>query len=251
MVRLSGRAWPGLIDAHVHLEGLADRHLTLDLTGVASLDEALTRIKQWSESLPPDAWVVGAGWYNDAWPDRAFPTRAQLDKAAGGRPAFLRRKDGHSAWVSSAALKLAGIDRATEDPPGGGIDRDQRGEPAGILRETAMHLVAVLVPHPSEADLDDAMARALTELAAFGLTAVHSMDTARGFGSWQRLRARGALPLRITYNFRSPTCTTRSASACSRAGATSGCGSGASRRSSTGRWAAAPRRCSTAPARRG
>jgi hypothetical protein len=200
VVRLRGRAWPGLIDAHVHLEGLADRHLTLDLTGVASLEEALTRIKTWSERMPPNGWVVGAGWYNDAWPEKAFPTRAQLDKAAGGRPAFLRRKDGHSAWVSSAALKLAGIDRATEDPPGGGIDRDQRGEPAGILRETAMQLVAALVPHPADGDLDDAMSRALAELAALGLTGVHSMDTARGFGSWQRLRVRGALPLRITYN---------------------------------------------------
>jgi predicted amidohydrolase YtcJ len=200
LVRLRGRAWPGLIDAHVHLEGLADRHLTLDLTGVPSLEEALDRIKSRSEKLPAGAWVIGAGWYNDAWPEPAFPTRAQLDKATGGRPAFLRRKDGHSAWVSSAALKLAGIARATEDPPGGTIDRDQRGEPAGILRETAMQLIGALVPHPTDAELDDAMARALAELAALGLTGVHSMDTARGFGSWQRLRARGALPLRITYN---------------------------------------------------
>ncbi len=200
VVRLQGRAWPGLIDAHVHLEGLADRHLTLDLTGVRSREEALASIETWSDNLPADGWVIGAGWYNDAWPDRAFPTRAQLDRAAGGRPAFLRRKDGHSAWVSSAALKLAGIDRSTVDPPGGGIDRDQHGEPAGILRETAMQLVAALLPQPTDADLDGAMARALSELAALGLTGVHSMDTARGFGSWQRLRARGALPLRITYN---------------------------------------------------
>ena len=200
VVRLRGRAWPGLIDAHVHLEGLADRHLTLELTGVPSLDEALARIKDWSDNLPPDAWVTGAGWYNDAWRDQAFPTRAQLDKVAGGRPAYLRRKDGHSAWVSSAALKLAGVDRTTPDPPGGSIDRDKRGQPTGILRETAMHLVAVLVPHPGEAELDDAMARALDELAALGLTGVHSMDTARALGSWQRLRERGRLPLRITYN---------------------------------------------------
>ncbi|MGH7762474.1 MAG: amidohydrolase [Candidatus Dormibacteraceae bacterium] len=200
VIRLRGRAWPGLIDAHVHLEGLADRHLTLDLTGVPSLQEAMTRISDWSDKLPSDGWVVGAGWYNDAWPDRAFPTRAQLDGAAGGRPAFLRRKDGHSAWVSSAALKLAGIDRDTADPPGGGIDRDQRGMPAGILRETAMQMVGTRVPHPTDTELDDAMARALAELAALGLTGVHSMDTARGFGSWQRLRVRGALPLRITYN---------------------------------------------------
>ncbi len=200
VVKLRGRTWPGLIDAHVHLEGLADRHLTLELTGVPSLDEVLARIKDWSDRLPPDAWVAGAGWYNDAWPDQAFPTRAHLDKAAGGRPAYLRRKDGHSAWVSSAALKLAGVDRTTPDPPGGAIDRDSRGEATGILRETAMNVVGGLVPHPSETQLDDAMAWALDELAALGLTGVHSMDTARGFGSWQRLRTGGRLPLRITYN---------------------------------------------------
>ena len=200
VVQLRGRAWPGLIDAHVHLEGLADRNLTLDLTGTASLEEALARISSWSELLPEDAWVVGAGWYNDAWPKPAFPTRGRLDKATGGRPAYLRRKDGHSAWVSSAALRIAGIDRATVDPPGGRIDRDDLGEPAGILRETAMQLISELVPRPGEAQLDGAMARALDDLAGLGLTAVHAMDSARGFGSWQRLRARGRLPVRITYN---------------------------------------------------
>ncbi|GAC1671371.1 MAG: amidohydrolase [Candidatus Dormibacteraceae bacterium] len=200
VVRLTGRAWPGLVDSHIHLEGLADRYLTLDLTGAASLEETLARVRQWSERLPEDAWVMGAGWYNDAWPGAAFPTRKQLDAAAGGRPAFLRRKDGHSAWVSSAALQQAGIDGATQDPPGGNIDRSKSGEPVGILRETAMHLVADLVPLPTEADLDGAMAKVLTDLAALGLTAVHSMDSARGFGSWQRLRMQGSLPIRITYN---------------------------------------------------
>ncbi|GAC1508189.1 MAG: amidohydrolase [Candidatus Dormibacteraceae bacterium] len=201
MVRLTGRAWPGLIDAHIHLEGLADRHLTLDLTGAASLEEALARIRKWSAPLPEDGWVVGAGWYNDRWSgDASFPNRKHLDEAAGGRPAFLRRKDGHSAWASTAALTRAGIDRATTDPPGGNIDRDKRGEPVGILRETAMQLVTILIPSPTEADLDAAMAKVLTELAALGLTGVQSFDTAVGFGSWQRLRKRGELPIRITYN---------------------------------------------------
>jgi len=192
---------PGLIDSHIHLEGLADRHLTLDLTGAASLEDVLARIKKWSQPLAEDAWVVGAGWYNDAWPDAAFPTRKQLDDAAGGRPAYMRRKDGHSAWISTAALQRAGIDRTTEDPPGGNIDRNKRGEAVGILRETAMHLVSYLLPAPTEAELDVAMAKALTELAALGLTGVHSMDSAKGFGSWQRLRQQGQLPIRITYNF--------------------------------------------------
>jgi predicted amidohydrolase YtcJ len=200
VVRLHGTAWPGLIDAHIHLEGLADRHLTVDLTGAPSLEAALQLVRRWAARLPKDAWVVGAGWYNDAWSNEAFPSRQQLDQAAGGRPAYLRRKDGHSAWVSSAALKLAGIDRNTEDPPGGVIDRGPRGEPTGILRETAMHLVSGIIPRSSDANLDAAMARALSALARFGLTSVHSVDSPRGFSSLQRLYARGRLPLRVTYN---------------------------------------------------
>src|SRR5450759_3814883 len=200
VVRLRGRALPGLIDAHIHLEGLADRHLTLELTGTASLEEALTRVEAWAARLPDDGWVVGSGWYNDAWPNPAFPTRRQLDVAAGGRPVYLRRKDGHSAWVSSAALQLAGIDTATADPAGGVIDRDGRGRPTGILRETAMHAVSGIVPRATDADLDAAMSRALAALAELGITSVHSMDGARGFASLQRLHSKDRLPVRVTYN---------------------------------------------------
>ena len=201
VVRLRGEAWPGLIDSHIHLEGLAEAKLNLQLGGAASVAEVLARVKAWSKELPrKNTWVVGAGWYNDVWAEPAFPRREQLDKAAGGRPAYLRRKDGHSAWVSSQALRAAGIDRSTEDPPGGTIDRDASGEPTGILRETAMQLAWNKVPPSTEADLDGAMARVLAELAKVGLTGVHSMDSARGFGSLQRLRARGELPVRVTYN---------------------------------------------------
>ena len=200
VVRLRGTTWPGLIDAHIHLEGQADRQAILDLAGTRSLDATLARVEQWSKSLPRTAWVVGAGWYNDAWPDAAFPTRRHLDRAAGGRPVFLHRKDGHSAWVSSAALALAGVDRTTPDPPGGVFDRDHLGEPTGILRELAMDTVARVEPRPTDADLDRGMARALAALARLGLTGVHSMDSARGFASLQRLHARGKLPLRVTYN---------------------------------------------------
>ncbi|HYU64609.1 MAG TPA: amidohydrolase [Verrucomicrobiae bacterium] len=200
VVKLRGVAWPGLIDSHIHLEGMADRKLTVDLTGASDLREALARVKEWAKGLPKDGWLIGSGWYNDAWPDRAFPTRQRLDQTSAGRPAYLRRKDGHSAWVSSAALRAAGIERGTPDPSGGHIDRDDKGEPTGILRETAMQLVSQLLPHPREAALDGAMARVLNDLARLGVTSVHSMDGARGLGSLQRLRSRGPLPVRVTYN---------------------------------------------------
>src|ERR1700724_73514 len=95
IIRLRGTAWPGLIDSHIHLEGLADRNLTVDLSGAKSLEAALAQVRAWSALH--------------------FPPQQPLDKAAGGRPVFLRRKDGHSAWVSSAAMQRAGIDRNTED----------------------------------------------------------------------------------------------------------------------------------------
>jgi predicted amidohydrolase YtcJ len=200
VVRLSGEAWPGLTDSHIHLEGLADGKLTVELGDAKDVKEALSRVNERAKKLPKGAWVVGAGWYNDHWPNPAFPTRQQLDKAAGGGPAFLRRKDGHSAWVSSEALRLASVDRNTADPPGGQIDRDEMGEPSGILRETAMQLVAGILPSPVDANFDAAMARALNELARIGVTSVHSMDTSRAFGSLQRLHAGGKLPIRVTYN---------------------------------------------------
>lgn len=200
VVRLSGEAWPGLIDSHIHLEGLADRKLTVDLTGTVSREDALSRVREAAKTMPKEAWVVGAGWYNDAWPDRAFPSRRHLDAVAGGRPVYMRRKDGHSAWASTAALRAAGVSRGTEDPPGGTIDRDTDGEPTGILRETAMDLVWRSVARETDAQLDSAMARVLTDLARFGVTAVHAMDSARGLGSLQRLRARGPLAVRVTYN---------------------------------------------------
>lgn len=200
VVRLQGKAWPGLIDSHIHLEGLAGRHMILDLTGARSLEDALGRIERWSKHLPKTAWVVGAGWYNDLWPDPAFPTRQHLDRAAGGRPAYMRRKDGHSTWASSAALNLAGLDDGSPDPVGGVIDRDEHGRPTGMLRELAMDLVEDLPPPPSEAELDGAMSRALAALVRVGLTGVQAMDSAAGFGSLQRLHVKGRLPLRVTYN---------------------------------------------------
>ena len=200
VIKLRGVAWPGLTDSHIHLEGLADVKQTVDLAGAGSLKEALARVRAQAKAVPKDGWVVGSGWYNDVWPDPAFPTRRQLDDVVRGKPAYLRRKDGHSAWVSSEALRRGGVDRNTADPPGGQIDRDGGGEPTGILRESAMQLVWNLVPREGNGQLDEAMGRVLTDLARLGITSVHSMDTSRGLASLQRLDARGPLPVRVTYN---------------------------------------------------
>ena len=204
MVRLAGRTLPGLTDAHIHLESLARMKLEVDLGGTRSLEEALARVRRHAAGLPDDAWVVGRGWYNDAWRDPRFPDRRSLDEAAGGRPAFLVRKDAHSAWVSSAALGAAGVANGSPDPPGGVIDRDAAGDATGILRENAMDLVRRRAPGPSDERVDAAMAATLRELSRLGVTSAHSMDRAAAFASLSRLHGRRPLPVRVTWNLPAP-----------------------------------------------
>jgi predicted amidohydrolase YtcJ len=199
-VEVDGEILPGLHDAHLHLAWLAQGRLGVELEGTGSLEGALLRIERFAATLPRDAWVVGRGWYNDAWSNPAWPDRRSLDVAAGGRPALMTRKDGHSAWVSSAGLRLAEIDRHRADPAAGVIDRDAHGEPTGIVRENAVAVVRRAVPEPPAGQLDDAMAAALKHLSALGLTSVHSMDAAAAFASLQRLHRAAPLPVRVTYN---------------------------------------------------
>ena len=203
-VVVRGRALPGLADSHIHLESLARLRLEVDLAGSRSVEEALARVRRHAAGLAPGAWVVGRGWYNDLWPDGRLPDRRPLDGAVAGRPALLLRKDGHSAWVSSAGLAAAAISHETPDLPGGVIDRDPAGEATGIVRENAVQAVQRCVPRPSSDHLDRAMAAALRELAGQGLTSLHSMDTPAAFASLCRLHASRPLPMRVSYNLPAP-----------------------------------------------
>jgi len=180
---LSGAAWPGLHDAHIHLEHLALGRLGLELEGISSRGRVLERVRAGGRRLPAGAWLVGRGWYNDEWLDDAsWPRPEELDAVAGGRPVFLVRKDGHSAWLSTRAYSLAGID------------------PSVPVKETLVDQVRKLLPEPADDEFDRALSSELRALARKGLTSVHSMDTPRAFRSLQRLHARRALPLRVTWN---------------------------------------------------
>jgi predicted amidohydrolase YtcJ len=200
VVELEGETLPGVGDAHLHLMWMSRQKLEVELGGSRSLDEALARIRRRAGILAGDAWVIGRGWYNDVWPDRAFPDRRALDEAAAGRPAIMTRKDGHSAWVSTAAFAAAGVGRDTPDPPGGVIDREADGTPAGIVRERALDLIRRVVPSPTAAEFDQALAAVLRDLVRLGLTHVHTMDGPDLFAALQRLQARGGLPLRVVWN---------------------------------------------------
>ncbi|HEY4027006.1 MAG TPA: amidohydrolase [Candidatus Dormibacteraeota bacterium] len=204
VVQLAGRTLPGLTDAHIHLGSLAGMKIEVDLGNARSLAGALAAVRRHAAAHPEGAWVVGRGWDSDVWPDARMPDRRSLDEAVAGRPAFLVRKDAHSAWASSAALAAAGIQSGTPDPPGGVIDRDDTGEPTGIVRENAVRTIERCVPRPPEERLDAAMAATLRDLARLGLTSVHSMDRPTVFASLSRLHARRPLPVRVTWMLPAP-----------------------------------------------
>jgi len=199
-INLNGRALiPALTDAHVHLvaHALARRNVTLD--DAATLDEALHRIGAAAQHLPEGAWVRGRGWDHSRW--GRWPTAAHLDMVIGDRPAYFSRRDGHSAWVSSAALRLAGITSDTPDPPGGTIQREH-GEPTGILLETAMDLVRRHIPEPGQDERLAAIREAIAEAHSYGMVGMHlpaSMipgDGAQTLSDVQTLREQGHLHLR-------------------------------------------------------
>ncbi len=188
---------PGLIDSHGHLMGLGLALRQLDLSKTGSLAEAQAEIR--AAAARGGEWVVGRGWNQVRWGMAAFPTAADLDAATGNRPAWLVRVDGHAGWANSAALKAAGITRATRDPPGGRIVRDAAGNPTGVLVDRAMELVAARVPPPSPLEREKALEAALVHLASVGLTGFHDMGTTAD--DWTLLRAfgdEGRLTLRVT-----------------------------------------------------
>ena len=158
---------PGLHDFHIHLVGLARTRSGVLLDGVADADELLARIRSAGASPAPGGWITGRGW-SDEVVARVAPEA--LEAAVRERPAFLSSHDGHSAWASAAARRRAELSAATEDPAGGRIERHPDGSPSGILRETAMELVAELVPRAQGDALEAALSDTVSELRSYGLT---------------------------------------------------------------------------------
>src|SRR4051794_17010760 len=165
-----GVVLPGFQDAHVHPVQAGVERLRCDLTGQHSAEEHLQAVGAYVATHPDRDWVLGGGWAMPAF-GTAGPRAEDLDWVVGDRPVFLSNRDHHGAWVSSTALRLAGVDRHTPDPPDGRIERDGSGQPTGTLHEGAMGLVDRVVPETSEAEYDAALQVAQTYLHSLGVTA--------------------------------------------------------------------------------
>ncbi len=198
-IDLGGRtALPGFIDAHTHLAYYAEARLNVDLRHIPSEDAAVARVRERAATLPPGAWIYGQSWDVNEWPGQRFPTRASLDAAVPEHPVMLSSHDFHSAWVNSAALRLANITAQTPDPAGGRIERAGDGEPTGMLFEGPATELVERVAAPIDDDLLLAeLRRVLAELRARGVTGVHNIEDARSLRFMQTLHAEGALQPRI------------------------------------------------------
>ncbi len=149
VIDLAGRTLlPGFQDAHVHASAGGLDRLRCDLTDAEGRDGYLARVASYAAEHPDEEWILGSGWYMDAFPG-GIPSRTDLDDVAPQRPVFLINRDHHGAWANSVALQLAGIGAGTADPADGRIERDAAGMPVGALQEGAMRLVEAVIPQPT------------------------------------------------------------------------------------------------------
>ena len=191
---------PGLHDAHLHpFMGAVDM-MECSLSGMTRLDEYLDKVRLWAKEHADKGYIRGSGWLYTSFGVRG-PDKIDLDRIVADRPVLLKAIDGHSAWVNSKALELAGISSYTADPPGGRIERDPAsGEPTGTLREwTAMQLVEDRLPQWGGEDLIHAFRSFLQLAARSGLTAVHdAMASAEHLAAYLAVEERKELALRVS-----------------------------------------------------
>ena len=194
---------PGLIDAHGHvlgsqLSGLGYQSVRVALGDTASLGAALERIRAYLKERPDMSWRLGGGWNQVKWKLGRFPLASELDGVVSDRPVVLERIDGHAIWLNTRALQAADITKGTPDPVGGRIERDQDGNPSGVLVDKAMELVDRIVPPPSVSEQRAALQAALAQMNSVGLTGVADAGvSAQDVALYKDFADHGLLSVRI------------------------------------------------------
>ncbi len=189
---------PGLIDAHGHVANLGYTFLRADLVGTRSKAEVIERLRASAKGLAPGDWLLGRGWDQNDWPEKDFPTAADLDAAFPDRPVWLGRIDGHAGWANSAALRAVTRDLGGNWQPDGGRILRTGGRPTGVFVDAAMDLVDAVVPPVDEATATRALELGMKAAVEHGLTGVHDAGVSLAdLRRYQRLADAGKMPLRI------------------------------------------------------
>ena len=187
--------YPGWIDAHCHFFGYGMNLKAVDLTGTASVEEIIERVKKKRESYQ-GSWITGRGWDQNDWEIKEFPDRDMLDDHFPDIPILLRRIDGHAAWVNSKALELAGVTAASAVD--GGAVLLKEGEPSGILIDNAISLVESMIPPASVKEIIEALRHAEKNCFSVGLTSVQDAGLGKSVVQLiDSLNREGSLKIRI------------------------------------------------------
>ena len=201
MVDLKGRTIaPGLNDAHCHPigVGLALQQVNARTPPNDSIADIVRRIEQRAREAPAGQWVMGRGYDQARLRDQRHPTRHDLDPVSPDNPVIVVRACGHIAAANSLALQAAGIDRNTPDPEGGAIDRDDHGEPTGVVREAAQTMVRDAMPQPTVEQSKAALIAAGNDFLSKGVTSVAEAGVRDNvlMRAYVELRNEGRLPVR-------------------------------------------------------
>ncbi|TKH01595.1 amidohydrolase [Peribacillus simplex] len=191
---------PGFHDFHLHIMQGAVALNSVNLFAARSVDEALEMISEFAESKPENQWVIGFTWDAGYWDSQQLPTRHSLDRILPDRPALMFHAEGHYAWVNTKALEIANITRHTENPSYGIIERDENGEPNGILFEKAMDAVIRHAFNFSNAHKNEIFSNFLAHTASLGVTAVndlHGLKTIESLDVFKEFEDKDKLTTRI------------------------------------------------------
>lgn len=200
LVGLAGRTvLPGFVDAHAHIWKIGHLLTTLlDVRAAEGLEDLGRRVRAQADRLAPGAWLYGRGYNEARFRDKRGPTRLDLDRMVSDRPVVLMRTCAHIIACNSRALTLAGVTRDTPVPAGGEIERDEAGEPTGVLSERAMALVLQRMPPPSTSDYRAMIDAALRHQLTRGITSTNDAGVAPELlDVYTALDREGALPCRV------------------------------------------------------
>lgn len=202
IIDLQGRlVTAGFNDAHIHFLSGSLGLSEIDLNDSKTMSQALSVIETYAKNHPDATWITGMGWQYGIFPG-GMPDKEALDKIIADRPVFLSAYDGHSAWVNSKALQLAGINRDTKFNGFGEIKKDAAGESTGALTEGAQSLVRKLIPQPSREDKLNALRKGMQYAAAHGITSIQNASgSAEEFSLYEELLKKGELTLRSSTAF--------------------------------------------------
>ncbi len=198
-----GTVVPGFVDAHCHVLAYAASLLAVDCRPptVGSIADLVRAVRQRAATTPPGSWIRAAGYSEWDLAERHHPTRWDLDAAAPEHPVRLNHRSGHASVLNSSALKQTGIGHATNEPPGGVIDRDpETGEPTGLLLEMDAYLQD-RIPALTDEEMEKGIREADRKLLSAGITTVQDAGSNNTLARWEtfrRIKSEGWLSPRMT-----------------------------------------------------